>query len=149
MAEQNNKRTIYVGGIPDAVDEAGLVSVFQPFGDIIEVQIPKEGRDGKRRGFGFITFSSRAEAEDAIDNMHLNTITVPGGVVGSHQQPQRERVISVTIAKPMRTAMTASGNRAVWASEEWIKEHGGGEEKAALGGGGAIEDAEQGMDEDA
>ncbi|CAD6888803.1 unnamed protein product [Tilletia controversa] len=142
MAEQS-KRTIYVGGIPDGVDEAGLVSVFQPFGDIIEVQIPREGRDGKRRGFGFITFSNRSEAEDAIDNMHLNTITVPGG-------QQRERVINVTIAKPMRTTMTASGNRAVWASEDWIKQYGSGEEKTAAGAGAEAEGAgaEAGMVED-
>ncbi|KAK0526610.1 hypothetical protein OC834_000011 [Tilletia horrida] len=144
MAEQN-KKTIYVGGLPDAVDEAGLVSVFAPFGDVIEVQIPREGKQGRHRGFGFITFSSRAEAEDAIDNMHLNTITLPGA-------QQQERTITVTLAKPMRTAMTASGNRAVWASEEWIKAHGSGEEKAAAGLGevdGGNQTAGEAMDEDA
>ncbi|KAK0555567.1 hypothetical protein OC845_000137 [Tilletia horrida] len=129
----STKKTIYVGGLPESVDEAGLVSVFSPFGDIIEVQIPKEGRDGRHRGFGFITFSSRTEAEDAIDNMHLNTITVPG-------VNQSERIINVTIAKPMRTTATASGNRAVWASEEWIKTYGDADEQA--GAGAAAEGSE-------
>lgn len=110
------------------MNEAGLLQIFQPFGDIIEVQIPRDGKSGtgRHRGFGFITFSARSEAEDAIDNMHLNTIAVPGAAAR-----QQERVINVTLAKPMKTAMTAAGNRAVWVSEEWVKQYGSGEEQAA------------------
>ena len=38
----NEKRTLYVGGLDQAVDEKLLYSAFIPFGDLLQVQIPIE-----------------------------------------------------------------------------------------------------------
>lgn len=85
-----SNRTIYVGGLPPHIAEDGLVAAFAPFGDIVDVQMPREGmrkdqdqaqqqqqQGGGHRGFGFLVFSDSNEAQDAIDNMHLNEL---GGV---------------------------------------------------------------------
>jgi len=85
------KQTIYVGGIPEATDEAELLGLFSTFGDIIEIQIPTSQPTSQNptptghRGFAFITFSVTSDAQDAIDNMDLNTI--------------RGRVVKVNLAK--------------------------------------------------
>ncbi|SPO41199.1 related to ribonucleoprotein [Pseudozyma flocculosa] len=86
--------------------EQTLHSYFSPFGDILEINIPK-AEGGRARGFGFVVFSSPREVEDAVDNMHLNEIL--------------GRVVNVNIARPMKTS--AGGRGPVWQDEDWIKQH--------------------------
>ncbi|KAG7092491.1 hypothetical protein E1B28_008842 [Marasmius oreades] len=84
-------------------------------GDVIEVQLPSaatnpsQQADAKHRGFAFVTYGSSADAQDAIDNMDLNEL--------------KGRVIKVNLARPMKTPMQLGGNRAVWESEEWLKQY--------------------------
>ncbi|KAG6866940.1 hypothetical protein C0991_003856 [Blastosporella zonata] len=129
-----SKKTVFVGGIADDVDEAIIYESFSTFGmtichfttglvfipsnrvtgDIIEVQLPSAATnpnqdDGKHRGFAFVTYSSSADAQDAIDNMDLNEL--------------RGKVIKVNLARPMKTPLQLGGNRAVWESEEWLKQN--------------------------
>lgn len=54
--------------------------------------------DAKHRGFGFITYASPADAQDAIDNMDLNEL--------------RGKVIKVNLARPMKGPIQPLGNRA-------------------------------------
>ncbi|KDQ26490.1 hypothetical protein PLEOSDRAFT_1105395 [Pleurotus ostreatus PC15] len=118
------KKTVFVGGIGDEVDEAIIYETFSTFGDILEVQLPpantnpnqppdplvavgRLGTDGKHRGFAFVTFSSGADAQDAIDNMDLNEL--------------RGRVLKVNLARPIKAQVQPGQNRAIWESEEWLQ----------------------------
>ena len=56
------------------------------------------GVETKHRGFAFVTYSSPADAQDAIDNMDLNELN--------------GRVLRVNLARPMKGATQAAGNRA-------------------------------------
>lgn len=49
----NRKRTIYVNGFGDEVDEKLLTMAFIPFGDIVGVSIPIDHETGKRKTFGY------------------------------------------------------------------------------------------------
>ncbi|QRV85901.1 non-structural maintenance of chromosomes element 1 [Ceratobasidium sp. AG-Ba] len=96
------KQTIYVGGIHEDSNESELMEVFSAFGDIMDIQIPpaptihRDQPPTGHRGFAFITFSSPADAQDAIDNMDLNVV--------------HEKVVKVNIAKAMK--VEANPNRA-------------------------------------
>ncbi|KAH9478714.1 Peptidyl-prolyl cis-trans isomerase E [Psilocybe cubensis] len=112
------KKTVFVGGISDDTDETALYESFSTFGDILEVQIPPPANQHqnpapdapKHRGFAFVTYTSTADAQDAIDNMDMNEL--------------KGRVLKVNLARPMKTAAAnLNGNRAIWESEEWLKEH--------------------------
>ncbi|KAI0818764.1 hypothetical protein BC629DRAFT_1435593 [Irpex lacteus] len=126
------KKTVFVGNIADDVDETVLVETFGTFGcshrcacslwltasfagGVIEVQIPPATTDPNRqteekhKGYGFVTFASSADAQDAIDNMDLNEL--------------RGKVIRVNIARPSKIPVQGMGNRAIWESEEWLKQH--------------------------
>jgi len=109
------KKTVFVGGIADDIDESNIYDNFSTFGDIIEVQLPPASTDpnrqpdGKHRGFAFVTYASSADAQDAIDNMDLNEM---GG-----------KVLKVNLARPMKGQLQAGGNRAVWESEEWLQQY--------------------------
>merc|ERR1711934_790151 len=103
MGETNqDKRTLYVGGLEENVDEPILQSAFIPFGDIVDVNIPIEQTTQKHRGFGFITFEEREDAKAAIENMNNSELY--------------GRVMRVNIAKPMKAKAEGSG-KAVWADE--------------------------------
>ncbi|KIJ69364.1 hypothetical protein HYDPIDRAFT_105964 [Hydnomerulius pinastri MD-312] len=110
------KKTVFVGGIGEDVDESIIYEHFSTFGDIIEVQLPSAATnpalqsEAKHRGFAFVTYSSPADAQDAIDNMDLNEL--------------RGRVLKVNIARPMKAAIQpGGGNRAIWESEEWLQQY--------------------------
>lgn len=67
----NSKRTVYVGGLAEEVDEKVLNAAFIPFGDIIDIQIPLDYETEKHRGFAFVEFESAEDAAAAMDNMVL------------------------------------------------------------------------------
>ncbi|KAJ6630832.1 RNA-binding domain-containing protein [Mycena sp. CBHHK59/15] len=116
-----SKKTVFVGGVAEEVDESIIYEHFSTFGDIIEVQLPSAATnptlqaEAKHRGFAFVTYGSSADAQDAIDNMDLNEL--------------QGRVIKVNLARPMKgLTQQPGGNRAstspspaVWESEEWLK----------------------------
>lgn len=67
-----NNTTVFVGGLLSDVNDQTLYTLFKPFGSIIQIKIPP----GKN--CGFVKYSSREEAEDAILNME-------GFVIGGHR----------------------------------------------------------------
>ncbi|KAI6022696.1 hypothetical protein EDC04DRAFT_2900658 [Pisolithus marmoratus] len=114
--ETRGKKAIFIGGLAEDVDETVIYEHFSPFGDIVEVQLPSaatnpaQETDAKHRGFAFVTYSSAADAQDAIDNMDLNEL--------------HGKVLKVNIAKSVKAAIQpAQGNRAIWESEEWLQKY--------------------------
>uniref|UniRef100_A0A7S2H1G4 RRM domain-containing protein n=1 Tax=Octactis speculum TaxID=3111310 RepID=A0A7S2H1G4_9STRA len=101
------KRSLYVGGLEEEATEELLHAAFIPFGNVVEVQIPKDFKDNKNRGFGFVEFDNDADAAEAMDNMDGSELL--------------GRVLRVNIAKPITHKLGAS--KAVWSSDEWFKQN--------------------------
>ncbi len=74
-APTGNEFKLYVGNIDYAATEAELAAYFADYGSIESVNIPVNRYTGRARGFGFVTFTSREEAEKA---MALNGTTFKG-----------------------------------------------------------------------
>ncbi|KAJ8928728.1 hypothetical protein NQ314_018676 [Rhamnusium bicolor] len=105
----STKRTIYVGGLAEEVDEQVLNAAFIPFGDIVDVQIPLDYESEKHRGFAFIEFESAEDAAAAIDNMNDSELF--------------GRTIRVNLAKPQR--IKEGSTRPVWSEDTWLQQHAG------------------------
>lgn len=105
----SNKRTVYVGGLAEEVDEKVLNAAFIPFGDIIDVQIPLDYESEKHRGFAFIEFENAEDAAAAIDNMNDSELF--------------GRTIRVNLAKPQR--IKEGSTRPVWSEDSWLQQHAG------------------------
>ncbi|EJU04633.1 RNA-binding domain-containing protein [Dacryopinax primogenitus] len=110
------KRTVFIGNLGSEIDQNALVAAFSTFGDIVDATIPSDlARDNVNqtyRGIAFLTYTSPADAQDAIDNMDLNIF--------------RERILRVSLARPIKGPAGLGGglgNRAIWESEEWLKDH--------------------------
>src|SRR5215510_2059912 len=57
---------LYVGNLPFNVTETELREHFSPVGAISYLSIPTDRETGKQRGFAFVEFKDRAEADEAI-----------------------------------------------------------------------------------
>lgn len=76
MQEIRSKSTIYVGNLSQAVDVKTLNAAFIPFGEIIDVHLPKDTRSaiGSHKGHAYVEYESQEDATSAMDNMHLSEI---------------------------------------------------------------------------
>jgi RNA recognition motif-containing protein len=98
------KATVYVGGLDNAVNERILTDAFLPFGEIVDVSLPKPEAPSSQdphRGFGYVEFELPGDAKEAIDNMNQSELF--------------GRVIKVAAAKPQKDANEGLGSKtAVW-----------------------------------
>lgn len=98
------KATVYIGGLDNAVTTHTLHAAFVPFGEIVDVSLPKPDLPSStdpHRGFGYVEFEQAADAKEAIDNMD--------------QSELYGRVIKVAAAKPQKEQNEGLGSKtAVW-----------------------------------
>ena len=108
----NDKRTLYVGGIDEAVTEDIVKAAFIPFGELTDVKLPMDNASRKHKGFAFVQFRERGDAAEAIDNMHNAELA--------------GRVLRVNLANPNAFK---GGNRPVWEqnADDYFK---GGDDEA-------------------
>ncbi|KAI9712804.1 MAG: hypothetical protein M1820_001426 [Bogoriella megaspora] len=112
------KNTVYVGGLDNAVTAQTLQDAFVPFGEIIDISLPKPdlvSSTDPHKGFGYVEFQEPGDAREAIDNMD--------------QSELYGRVIKVAQAKPQKNLNEGLGSKkAIWEQAGWLEKHGGGEE---------------------
>jgi len=61
---------IYVGNLPFSVTQEKLKELFEPFGDIEEAIVISDRFSGRSKGFGFVTFTDKKDADKAIEGMN-------------------------------------------------------------------------------
>jgi len=61
---------IFVGGLPPATTSASLQDAFRPHGSL-ESEVVLDKFTGRSRGFGFVTFSTVAAADAAMQAQHI------------------------------------------------------------------------------
>lgn len=69
LAERDS-RTIYVENLPETSSHELVARIFSPFGRILHISLPKlDNNDSK--GFAFVEFGSKKEAEEALEKMDM------------------------------------------------------------------------------
>ncbi len=66
ISQIDSQYKLYVGNIDYAATESELAAYFAQFGQIEFVNIPVNRYTGKARGFGFVSFISKEDAERAM-----------------------------------------------------------------------------------
>ncbi|KAI5466898.1 hypothetical protein BGZ63DRAFT_418649 [Mariannaea sp. PMI_226] len=107
------KATVHVGGLSQIATQRHVLDAFIPFGEIIEVKVPKsDSRDSTEphRGFAYVEYEDAADAQEAIDNMD--------------QSEFFGKILKVSQAKAPKSAEDGLGSKtAVWAKEGWLAQH--------------------------
>ncbi|KAK3056613.1 hypothetical protein LTR09_002406 [Extremus antarcticus] len=122
MSDQSRqKATVFVGGLSNEVNSQTLHDAFIPFGEIVDVSLPKPELASNKephRGFGYVEFSLAEDAREAIDNMD--------------QAELYGRVIKCNQAKPQKDASEGLGSRtAVWEQEGYASKYNMAEDDGA------------------
>ena len=60
---------VYVGNLTWGVDNSALANLFSGQGEVLEARIVYDRESGRSRGFGFVTYGSAEEVENAISNL--------------------------------------------------------------------------------
>ena len=77
---------IYVGGLNDSITESILQTIFISFGEILQIQFPRDSITNKKKGYAFIEFNLIQDSHEAILNMDESEL--------------QGRIITVHTAKP-------------------------------------------------
>ncbi len=61
---------IYVGNLPYGIGEDDIRKVFEPFGEVGEVNIIIDRMSGRSKGFGFVEMPNDDEAQKALTDLN-------------------------------------------------------------------------------
>ncbi|KAK4356953.1 hypothetical protein RND71_022563 [Anisodus tanguticus] len=67
---------LFVGNLAWSVTSDSLVQAFQQFGTVVGARVLYDGETGRSRGYGFVSFETREEMENALNN--LNGVELDG-----------------------------------------------------------------------
>jgi len=79
---------LFVGNLPYDATEAELRELFAPVGLLSYVTFPMDRESGKPRGFAFVDFSDRAQADEAI--RRFNGTSFKGRTIAINEARARE-----------------------------------------------------------
>ncbi|KAI8883101.1 hypothetical protein K501DRAFT_185209, partial [Backusella circina FSU 941] len=81
---------IYVGNLDYELTEGDVVCIFSQYGEIIHIELVRDQKTGKPKGFAFIQYEDQRSTILAVDN--LNGATVLGRTVRvDHTFPPKKR----------------------------------------------------------
>ncbi|GAB5586368.1 hypothetical protein Unana1_01268 [Umbelopsis nana] len=65
--DRKSSTTIYVGNLPYSFRDADVAALFERYGRIRKTTVLLDNMTGKNKGFAFVEFEERRDAEDAFD----------------------------------------------------------------------------------
>ncbi|MCE3049872.1 hypothetical protein HAX54_046026 [Datura stramonium] len=87
----DSSNRVYVGNLSWGVDDLALRELFSEQGKVVDAKVVYDRDSGRSRGFGFVTYSSAKEVNDAIDS--LNGIDLDGRSIRvsvAEERPRRQ-----------------------------------------------------------
>ncbi|XP_024985159.1 29 kDa ribonucleoprotein A, chloroplastic-like [Cynara cardunculus var. scolymus] len=66
----DNTNRVYVGNLAWSVDNLALETLFREQGNVMEAKVVYDRESGRSRGFGFVTYSSADEVNNAIESLN-------------------------------------------------------------------------------
>ena len=83
-------KSIYVGNLSSDVTEEDIRQVFCRYGEVSSVNIARDLKTGRSRGFAFVAMPNDEEARLAIKNVKLTSIAWRNVIVNL-ARPRRDR----------------------------------------------------------
>ncbi|KAH9948807.1 hypothetical protein B0H21DRAFT_844915 [Amylocystis lapponica] len=61
---------IFIGGIHSELTEGDVIAIFSQYGEVMDVNLPRDKDTGKTRGFGFLMYEDQRSTVLAVDNLN-------------------------------------------------------------------------------
>lgn len=69
-AQYKDSAYVYVGGLPSELSEGDVIVICSQFGEVIDVNMPRDRKTGKTKGFAFICYEDQRSTVLAVDNFN-------------------------------------------------------------------------------
>jgi translation initiation factor 3 subunit G len=70
MFKRDDLPTLRIQSLSVDADEDDLRALFEPFGRVVRANVIKDRNTGESKGFGFVSFEMRKDAEKALAKMN-------------------------------------------------------------------------------
>ncbi|XP_024028096.1 eukaryotic translation initiation factor 3 subunit G-like [Morus notabilis] len=70
MRRRNDENSVRVTNLSEDTREPDLLELFRPFGTVTRVYVAVDQKTGMSRGFGFVNFANRDDAQRAINKLN-------------------------------------------------------------------------------
>ena len=61
-AQYKDSAYVYVGGLSDGLSEGDVIVICSQFGEVVDINMPRDKKTGKTKGFAFICYEVRADS---------------------------------------------------------------------------------------
>ncbi|VDK48270.1 unnamed protein product [Anisakis simplex] len=61
---------VYIGGLPYDLNEGDIITVFSQYGEIVNVNLIRDRKTGKSKGFAFVCYQDQRSTILAVDNLN-------------------------------------------------------------------------------
>ena len=76
---------VFIGGLSYDLTEGDVLTILSQFGEIVDINLPRDKATGKTKGFGFVMYEDQRSTVLAVDNM--NGAQVLGRTIRVGHQP--------------------------------------------------------------
>jgi RNA-binding motif X-linked protein 2 len=95
---------VFFAGLPYELTEGDIICVFSQYGEIVTVNLIRDRKTGKSRGFGFLCYENQMSTDLAVDN--FNGAKILGRVIRvdhvSNYRPPKDHADADEISKFLR-----------------------------------------------
>ncbi|XP_054978977.1 RNA-binding motif protein, X-linked 2-like [Sorex araneus] len=78
-SEYKDSAWIFLGGLPYELTEGDVICVFSQYGEIVNINLVRDKKTGKSKGFGFLCYEDQRSTILAVDN--FNGIKIKGRTI--------------------------------------------------------------------
>ncbi|PFH47807.1 hypothetical protein AMATHDRAFT_151239, partial [Amanita thiersii Skay4041] len=61
---------IFIGGLHYDLTEGDVITIFSQYGEVMDVNLPRDKETGKTKGFGFLMYEDQRSTVLAVDNLN-------------------------------------------------------------------------------
>ncbi|KAK7437400.1 RNA-binding protein Cwf29 [Stygiomarasmius scandens] len=82
---------VFVGGLNTELTEGDVITIFSQYGEIMDINMPRDKETGKPRGFAFLMYEDQRSTILAVDNLNGATVlerTLRVDHVKNYKQPK-------------------------------------------------------------
>ncbi|XP_070615947.1 RNA-binding motif protein, X-linked 2 [Erythrolamprus reginae] len=103
-SEYSGSAWVFVGGLPYELTEGDIVCVFSQYGEIVNINLVRDKKTGKSKGFSFICYEDQRSTILAVDN--FNGIKIKGRTIRvdhvANYRPPKDSEDTDEITKALR-----------------------------------------------
>ncbi|RDB19973.1 RNA-binding motif protein, X-linked 2 [Hypsizygus marmoreus] len=89
--EYKDSAYIFIGGLPFDLTEGDVITIFSQYGEVMDLNMPRDKETGKTRGFGFLMYEDQRSTILAVDNLNGAKVlekTIRVDHVKNYKQPK-------------------------------------------------------------